>query len=206
MSLLEDYRKKKAEDASKENAKGSTVQSGSSLLDIYKDKKTYESFESGDAQKEINAILGRYQNALSSYYDTANKQLAQRDVYSYNPDAAQWNEQSNLAISGIEALKGDVYDVISKYEKYLDGDFIDQIYAGLDSDAKSYGDIAEAYKGQSDIYGSFADENAYNKWYEGYKESERIKSLDVDSATKELEALKKERGRYTNPQTLPPPT
>lgn len=202
MSLLEDYRKKKAEDASKENAKGSTVQSGSSLLDIYKDKKTYESFESGDAQKEINAVLGRYQNTLSSYYDTANKQLAQRDVYSYNPDAAQWNEQSNLAISGIEALKGDVYDVISKYEKYLDGDFIDQIYAGLDSDAKSYGDIAEAYKGQSDFYGSFADENAYNKWYEGYKESERIKSLDVDSATKELEALKKERGRYTNTSNI----
>ncbi|MBQ7847960.1 MAG: hypothetical protein IJ344_06695, partial [Clostridia bacterium] len=174
MSLYQEYQKRKNERT--QSAKTSAPAS-SSLLEAYKDKKMAEAFKNGTAGKEIDAVLGRYGNAVSSYYDAAKGQIANRDIYTFNPDASAWNEQSKRALSGIGLLRQDVEGVLSKYSKYLDEDYLNKVYEGLDSDAKSYGDIAEAYRGQSEFYSSFGGERDFGVWANNQKKISAYDSL-----------------------------
>ena len=158
-----------------------------------KKDKVSSALDAYEKRKEQNL-----ESDLTDLTEKINKEIEAAKAVS----TPSWGTDSlKTALDSTRDSRNNVNDLIRKvesYRSYLGDDKTNETLKLLNQLKSGYDTHIQVAEGRS----QFEDENAYNAWYKQYQEDERIKNLDIDATTKELEALKSERSRYTNTSNI----
>lgn len=162
--------------------------------ELQKQQRAEQAYFSVYGQDEINKIMSDYQKATDEYRNLYKNRFISGRLDGYRSDANEAFKEAYKAKSKAEIAAKNARNNLTKWNKYLDKDFLSNFDKMLKDDFDINVGILELYKQDADYMSNYKDAEDYAKKRPkeeaAAKEYNDLLNYDLDKAKDEIEQLK----------------